>query len=98
MWTVGFTKDIEVIAEWCYLIQLNPDETPTWYKYGFTEKLKSRFSSIRTVNPKCVLVGSWFAIKKWEYQSISDVSKELSIKKIGGEVYEIQDVALLSDI
>jgi len=92
MWITGFTNDIEVIAERCYLIQLNPELTPTWYKFGFTKNLRHRFGSIKTTNPKCVLIGSWFSLPAWELLAAKAIVEDLKVEKVGGEVYAIQDI------
>ena len=92
MWTAGFTKDVEVIAERCYLIQLNPELTPTWYKFGFTKNLRPRFGNIKTTNPKCVLIGSWFSLPEWELLAAKAIMEDLKVEKVGWEVYTIQDI------
>lgn len=73
-----------------YVLQTTPEDNPKRIKVGFTARIKSRISSIRTVIPTAELLASWICLRSWEKEAEEYITKNCTF--IAGEVYDCEDI------
>ncbi|MBS3132799.1 hypothetical protein J4470_01560 [Candidatus Woesearchaeota archaeon] len=94
----GYTADGTVIKELkgvFYIVQTNPDTIPHRYKFGFSKDLRNRLDSYKSVCPNLKLIAKYDCDSIHELPLLKMVSRYG--KRIGQELYEIQNVAIVKE-
>lgn len=74
-----------------YIVQPFPDIVPNRIKLGFSDDIKQRMATYRTLAPECILLKSWECKRQWEKALIELITTK-ECKPLTSELFEVKDI------